>query len=346
MSRRSPTLLLSGALAVVLTSVASAAQVPYVAYQPGPTFDTLGAVDGTPVIQVEGREVFPTEGRLDLTTVSVRSELTLAEAVVGWLRRDQAVVPAELVFEPGQSEEEVRQRNAERLIESETAATTAALTELGVPFELEVAVVAVQAGRPAEGELEAGDVLTSVDGEPVTGSAELRERIAGLDPGTSVRIGYLRDGERGEVTLTTAPPPEDSGARSVIGVQLAEVPEYPFDVTITLRDVGGPSAGLLFALGILDKLGPESLTGGMYVAGTGEITTDGAVGAIGGIPQKIAAAAAKGADVFLVPDGNCAEAAATAPDGIRLVRVSTLQDALDALEALREGGTPPPGCES
>lgn len=344
MSRRTPTLLLSGVLAVVLTAGASAAPVPYVAYQPGPTFDTLGEVDGTPVIQVEGREVFPTDGRLDLTTISLRSQLTLTEAVVGWLRRDRAVVPRELVFPPGETDDEVRMRNAERLIASETAATTAALRQLGIPFSVQVEVGAVQPGLPADGRLQEGDVLVSLDGRPVEGSEQLRDRIAELDPGTSLTVGYVRGGSREEVELTTAEPPSGD-ARSVIGVQLAEVPEYPFDVTITLRDVGGPSAGLLFALGILDKLGPESLTGGMYVAGTGEITTEGTVGAIGGIPQKIAAAAAKGADVFLVPDGNCAEAAATAPDGIRLVRVATLQDALDGLEALREGGTPP-GCES
>jgi len=342
-SRRSLTLLLSGVLATVLTAGASAATVPYVAYQPGPTFDTLGEVDGTPVIDVEGREVFPTEGRLDLTTISLRSELTLTEAVVAWLRRDRAVVPREFVFPPGDTDDEVRQRNAERLIASETAATTAALSQLGVPFTVQVRVDAVQPGLPADGELRQGDVLTSVEGVPVSGSEDLRNRVSVRDPGTALTIGYERDGVPAEVELVTAPPPSGD-ARSVIGVQLAEVAEYPFEVTITLKDVGGPSAGLMFALGILDKLGPESLTGGLYIAGTGEISTSGEVGAIGGISQKIAAAEAKGADAFLVPDGNCEEATGSAPEGIRLVRVATLQGALDALEALRTNGEPPPTC--
>jgi PDZ domain-containing protein len=337
--------MLSGVLAVVLTAGASAAPVPYVAYQPGPTFDTLGEVDGTPVIQVEGREVFPTDGRLDLTTISLRSQLTLTQAVVGWLRRDRAVVPRELVFPPGESDEEVRLRNAERLIASETAATTAALRQLGIPFTVQVEVGAVQPGLPADGRLQDGDVLVSVDGEPIRGSQDLRDRIAGRDPGTMLRIGYVRDGSPQEAELTTAEP-TSGDARSVIGVQLAEVPDFPFEITITLRDVGGPSAGLMFALGILDKLEEQSLTGGMFIAGTGEISTDGSVGAIGGVTQKIAAAHAKGADAFLVPDGNCEEAAASAPEGIRLVRVATLQGALDGLQALREGGTPPPDCET
>ena len=343
MSRRTLTLMLSGLLAVVLTAGASAATVPYVAYQPGPTFDTLGEVDGTPVIQVSGREVFETEGRLDLTTISLRSQLTLTEAVVGWLRRDRAVVPRELVFPPGQTDDEVRQRNAERLIASETAATTAALRQLGVPFTVQVRVDAVQPGLPAEGKLQDGDVITTVDGEPVRGSEDLRNRVSSRDPGTRLQVGYLRDDAPQTTELITAEPPSGD-ARSVIGVQLAEVAEYPFEVDITLKDVGGPSAGLMFALGILDKLGPESLTGGLYIAGTGEISTEGDVGAIGGISQKIAAAEAQGADAFLVPEGNCAEAVDSAPDGIRLVRVATLEGALDALEALREDGTPPPTC--
>lgn len=345
MSRRSSTLALSGVLAVLLTAGASAATVPYVAYAPGPTFDTLGEVDGTPVIQVEGREVFPTDGRLDLTTISLRSSLTLTEAVVSWLRRDRAVVPRELVFPPGETDDEVRQRNAERLTASETAATTAALRQLGVPFTVEVQVDAVQPGLPADGRLQPGDVITSVDGEPVEGSDDLRSRIAERDPGSVLEIGYVRAGDPAEAELTTVAPPSGD-ARSIIGVQLAEVADYPFEVTISLKDVGGPSAGLMFALGILDKLEPGSLTGGLYIAGTGEINTEGDVGPIGGISQKIAAARDKGADAFLVPEGNCAEALGGAPDGIRLVRVSTLEQALDALEALREGGAPPPGCDA
>jgi Lon-like protease len=339
-ARRTLTLMLAGALAFLLTAGASAAPVPYVAYLPGPTFDTLGEVEGTPVIDVEGREVYPTEGRLDLTTISVRSRLSLTEAVVEWLRRDTAVVPRELVFPPGESNEEVRQRNAERLTASETSATTAALRQLGIPFTVQVRVEAVQPGLPADGQLQPGDVLLTVDGDAVTDSASLRDRISGRDPGSAVQVGFEREGQRREVALSTQAP-ESGDSRSVIGVQLAEVAEYPFSVTITLKDVGGPSAGLMFALGILDKLEPGSLTGGMHIAGTGEISTDGQVGPIGGVSQKISASRDKGADAFLVPAGNCDEAGGSEADGMPLVRVATLEEALDALETLRDGGTPP-----
>lgn len=340
MSRRTLTLLLSGLLAALLTGAAAVTPVPYVAYLPGPTFDTLGAVGGTPVIAVTGRQTFPTQGQLDLTTISVRSRLTLAEALSVWLDRDRAVVPREFVFPPGQSDEEVQQLNEERKLQSENSATVAALNELGVPFSTTVRVARVQPGLPADGRLQVGDVITAVDGRPISSSTALREAVSGRPVGSPVRLAYERAGAPGEAVVTTAPAAEDP-KRGIIGVVAAEVPEAPFTVTITLQDVGGPSAGLMFALGILDKLGPESLTGGRHVAGTGEITGEGKVGPIGGITQKLVAARGEGAEVFLVPEGNCADALARVPAGLRLVKVGTLDDALAALATLRAGGRPP-----
>jgi Lon-like protease len=341
-SRRTLTLLLAGVLAGLLTAGATVTPVPYVAYQPGPTFDTLGDVGGTPVIAVEGRETFPTDGQLDLTTISVRSQLTLADALQGWFDQDRTVVPREFVFPPGETDAEVRRRNEERKLESENTATIAALRQLEVPFELSVAVQRVEPDLPADGLLHAGDVLTSVDGRPIGGSAELRDLVSAREPGSEVRIGYERDGEPAEAVITTTSPGTGE-QRSIIGVLLVEQPQYPFTITITLQDVGGPSAGLMFALGIVDKLGPESITGGRYIAGTGEITGDGTVGPIGGIQQKLVAAREKGAEVFLVPEGNCAAARERAPDGLRLLRVTSLKDALDGLALLDQGGDPP-GC--
>lgn len=341
MYRRALTLSLAGVLTVLLTVGASVLPVPYVSYLPGPTFDTLGEVGGTPVIAVEGRETFPTDGQLDLTTISVRSQLTLTEALRDWFDRDRAVVPREFVFPPGDSDEEVRRRNEERKLESENAATFAALRQLEIPFTTRVQVQRVERGLPADGRLEAGDVLTSVDGRPVDGSAALRDLISSRPPGTELRVGFEREGESAETALTTTQPEGED--RSIIGVVLAEMPEYSFTIDITLQDVGGPSAGLMFALGIVDKLEPESLTGGRYVAGTGTISNEGVVGPIGGIPQKLVAAREKGAEVFLVPEGNCAEAAERVPDGLRLVKVASLSEALDALETLEQGGEPA-GC--
>ena len=335
MSRRALSLLLAGLLAVGLTLTAAVARVPYVALGPGPTYDTLGQVDGEPVLEIDGRRTYPTDGQLDLTTVGVQPRLTLAQALQGWFERDLAVVPREVVFPPGRTDEQVDAENAAAMEESQSAAVGAAAHELGLRPEVLVQELAEKS--PARGRLEPGDQLVSVDGTPVRDAAQLRELISSRKPGEPVRIGYRRDGSAGSVEVGTTAAGED-GTRAVIGVLTEE--SYPLEVTINLADVGGPSAGLMFALGILDKVGPESLTGGKHIAGTGEITPDGTVGPIGGIAQKLIAAKRDGAVAFLVPAQNCAEAAASPPEGLTLVRVGTLDEALTGLEALREGGSP------
>lgn len=340
MSRRTLTLMLASLLALGLTLVASVAQVPYVAYYPGPTFNTTGEVDGEPLITIDGRESFATDGQLDLTTVDVRQRLTLARALRGWLEDEIAVVPRELVFPPDKTVEQVREDNVRSMTASKDSAIVAALQELDIPVETQVVVTSVQPDAPAEGELEAGDVLTAVDGTPVDDGEALRELVTDREPGDEVELSYVRDGEPGEAVLTTIAAQGDGEPRPIIGVLTEERADPPFEIEIALDDVGGPSAGLMFALGIIDKLGPESLTGGEYIAGTGSITPAGDVGAIGGIPQKLVAAKEKGADAFLVPKDNCAEAVASAPEGLTLVRVGTLSDALAGLEALRDGRAP------
>jgi PDZ domain-containing protein len=339
-SRRTLTLLLAGALAVGLTLLAAVARVPYVALAPGPTYDTLGQVDGTPVLEISGRETFPTSGRLDLTTVGVQPSLTLVQALEGWFDDELAVVPREVVFPPGKTDEEVDAENTAAMEASQSDAVLAAACELGLRVA-DVRVAEVADDAPARGVLEAGDVLRTVDGAAVCESGDLRRRIAERSPGDPVRIGFLRDGARREATITTGSAELEGRLRPIIGVVTEEEPlDLPFEVDINLEEVGGPSAGLLFALGILDKVTREDLTGGRYIAGTGEISADGTVGPIGGISQKVIAAAEKGAVAFLVPADNCAEAAANAPDGIALVEVATLDDALAGLAAVRAGRAP------
>ena len=337
-SRRTLTLLLSSLLALVLLLGSLVATVPYVALGPGPTFNTLGQDGGTEVIDIQGHEVFPDTGHLDLTTVGVRARLSLGEALLGWVRRDEAIVPRDLVFPPGQTNAQVDAENTRQMVESQDAATTAALTQLHIP--LTVVVAGVTAGSPASGALRDGDVLTFVDGTAVTGPAQLRTLISDRPVGAPVRLGYLRDGVTAEAAITTAASP-DTPPRAIIGVGTAV--RYPFTVKIALKDVGGPSAGLMFALGIIDKLEPGSLTGGRYVAGTGEITPEGAVQPIGGIQQKLRGARGQGATVFLVPAANCADAAANRPAGLQLVKISSLDGAVKALDLVRSGGTPQ-GC--
>ena len=191
MSRRTLTLLLSTLLATCLVVGALVAQVPYVALGPGPTFNTLGEEDGKPVITITGRATYPTTGHLDLTTVGVQSSLTLGEALQGWFRRDEAVVPRDLVFPPGQTDEQVDEENTRAMTASQDAATTAALASLDIPVAVDVARPSPTAS-PAQGRLQPGDVLTSVDGTPVTDPVQLRTLIGDRAVGEPVRIGYRR----------------------------------------------------------------------------------------------------------------------------------------------------------
>jgi PDZ domain-containing protein len=195
----------------------------------------------------------------------------------------------------------------------------------------------VATGGPSDGILRPGDVFTSVDGQPVTSVSKLLELIRAKPVGTALTVGYLRDGQAATARITTR---TDNGGPPRIGVEPDQKQPHPFDLTFNLGEIGGPSAGLMFSLGIIDKLKPEDLTGGKIIAGTGTIDDEGRVGPIGGIAQKLVGAKSAGAQVFLVPADNCAEAVANAQPHLPLLKVATLDDALGALESLRAGRQP------
>jgi len=347
-SRRTLTLLLSSVLAVGLVLVVAVARVPYVALAPGPTFNTLGADrSGTPVISVRGRATYDDTGHLNMTTISVVTPLTLVQALSGWFRRDYAVVPRDVVYPPNETPAQVQKQDAADFKNSQTSATTAALRYLGVKGSDHVIVQKVQKGAPASGLVQPSDEITAVDGKPVTDAKSLRALIGAREPGQSVRLRLLRSGTTLEVTVGTAKTTDKDGTvRPVIGVETSERTDYPVQVTISLADIGGPSAGLMFALGIIDKLEPGSLTNGRFIAGTGTIDTDGVVGPIGGIQQKLIGAKRRGATVFLVPATNCAEALSSPPEGLKLVKVATLRGALSELHNLQTGAPTTPCTKS
>ena len=327
-----------GLLVLVLALVA--VPVPYVSLAPGPTSDTLGSVDGTPLIAVEGTRTYPTTGELLLTTVTVRERLLVPELLTAWWDDDVAVVPRDRYFPPDSDPEEFERRNAAAFDASQEAATVAALSELGYDVPVEVVVAQVVPDGPASGRVRAGDVVVAVDGEQVGSSGALRDAVRTRSPGEDLVLDLRRDGSPVEVEVATGAAPDDPDA-AFLGVATGEeAGALPFAVDITLDEVGGPSAGLMFALGVVDRLTQEDLVAGRVVAGTGEIRSDGTVGPIGGIRQKLRGAAQAGAEVFLVPAENCREARSDPPQDLRLLRVGTLDDALDALEALREGRVP------
>ncbi|MCU1624539.1 MAG: hypothetical protein JWL79_3384 [Frankiales bacterium] len=340
MTRRSLTLLLATVLALGLAAAGSFAIVPYVALKPGPACDTLSTCYGTQVLSFSPNVAKARTGKLQLTTVSVQDHLTLFEALAGWVSPNDAVLPREVVFSPDQTQQQNNAQTAQEMVDSQDAATAAALTYLGYKGTVTLYVSDVTAGAPADGKLKAGDRIVTVDGAKVTTADQLRALISNRKVGEAVAIGFLRGGKRGSVTITTTAASDDP-TRAIVGITPGIRTEFSVKVDIKLRDVGGPSAGLMFALGIVDKLGPTDLTNGLNIAGTGEITPDGKVGAIGGIAQKMRGARAQGATVFLSPADNCAEAKQTKPSGITLVKVTTLTSALDALATLRAHGAPP-----
>ncbi len=337
MQRRGLTVLVGAVVVTVLSLGALGAPVPYVVLDPGPTVDTLGERDGVEIITVDGAPTYPSQGQLRLTTVGVRPDINLLDAIQAWLDPELAVVPEEMIYPPGRSREEVEQQNQEQFTLSQSTAEIAALRHLG--YKQRVVVASVLENSPAAGRLQVGDVLTSVNGVAVESTSQLQQLVTASPAGTTLSVGFRRDGEEGTVEITTAPDAQD-GRTPRLGVAVRLEMDVPFDLKIELDRIGGPSAGLMFALGIVDKLSPEDLTGGRIIAGTGTISEDGRVGPIGGLPQKLVAAREAGAVAFLVPAANCAEALRNPPPDMVLIKVETLADALDGLAALREGRQP------
>lgn len=334
------------AVALVVLLVITFLPTSYVIQRPGPVYNTLGTATGAdgeqvPLISVDGAETFDTDGALDLLTVQVigNRERTPSwfELALAWFDPSKAVLPIEAVFPDGTTTEERNEESAAMMVDSQQEATAAALTELGYDVGAEITVHSVLEDSAAEGVLEVGDVVISADGAPVTGAAELREIVndGGGDP---VELIISRDGEEQTVSITPQETEIDGEQTLLLGVTLMTQYDFPIDVTIQLNNVGGPSAGMMFALGIIDTLTPEQLNGGEQVAGTGTITGGGEVGPIGGIRQKLWGAKDAGAEWFLAPESNCDEVVGHVPDGLRVFAVETLDDAIDALDAVREGG--------
>ncbi|MEV0257542.1 PDZ domain-containing protein [Streptomyces sp. NPDC050732] len=354
MPRRTATMLASTLMLIALLCAGVLIKVPYSEMSPGPTVNTLGDHDGEPVLQISGRKTYPTTGNLNMTTVRVTSadyDMNLAEAVYGWLAHDNIVVPHDTLYPDGKTEQQSSQENAEEFSQSQESAKVAALRQLDIPVKSQVIVSTVFKGDPAEGKLHAGDVIRKVDGKPVKEMTDVAKLVTDHKPGDTVTFTVVpvkaaaaaekagkAPTETEEVKITTKGA-EDDADRAVVGIKAGTDHTFPFTIDIKLADVGGPSAGLMFALGIVDKLTPDDLTGGKFVAGTGTIVADGEVGPIGGIEMKTVGARDKGAEYFLTPKGNCAAAAEDVPDGLTLVKVDTIADAVKSLEKIRKGNT-------
>ena len=344
MSRRSLTLVIAGIATLVAIAVAVLVPVPYVILGPGPTLNTLAKdSSGQPLITISGHPTYPTAGNLNMVTISYEGgpgvNLNVFQALRAWVDPSEAVVPESELFPPGQTAQQTQQQDTEQMASSQDTATAAAFTELRIPYQTQVVVMATVPGLPASSVLRAGDQILAVDGKPVTGQSDLSSLITAHPAGSVLQLTVLRAGRTLHLDVSS----KNASGQPVIGVQVQEEYKFPFTVKITVGDIGGPSAGMMFALGIIDKLTPMNLTGGKFIAGTGEITSSGQVLAIGGIQQKMIAARDAGATIFLTPASNCPDTAGAVPAGLRIVKVSTLTQAVDDLEAVK-AGKPVPSC--
>jgi len=339
LTRRTWTLVISFLVVIALGVVGGFAQVPYVALGPGPTYDTLGQVDGQDVVSIQGQDTFPTKGRLTMTTVSLSDELSLFGALALWGSGRYALAPREEFYKPGESKDQVRNQNVKAFQDSQTSAEVAALHYLGYPSK--VVVAEVTKGSAADNTISPNDRLLVVNGKTIAAAGDVRAALEATKPGDQIDIVFQHDGQ--EKTARIALGKADDRTTGFLGLSPVDRADVPFEIKIGLPDVGGPSAGLLFALSIVDKLTPGELNGGQSIAGTGEITDAGEVNPIGGIAFKMVAAKEGGATTFLVPADNCVEAKQQAPDGLRLVKVETLTGAVQSIEAI-VAGKDAPGC--
>ena len=337
-NRRISTLLVALVPILVFGVLAWVVTVPFVALGPGPTFDTLGEVDGKQVVDIHGTDVHKTSGHLNMTTVSQRDDLTLGQALTLWVSGREQLVPRDLVYPPDKSKDEIDQANNTDFKNSEDSAEYAALSFLKYPSA--VTVASVTDPGPSAGKLQRGDAIDAVNGKPVANLEQFTTLLKATKPGDNLVLDYRRkNAPAGVATVTLGSNPDrDYG---YLGVGVLNAPWAPFAIDFNLANIGGPSAGLMFSLAVVDKLTTGDLNDGKFVAGTGTIDSEGKVGSIGGITHKMLAAREAGASVFLVPADNCDEAKSAHEDGLQLVRVETLGQAVDALHALSAGGEPP-----
>ena len=336
MSQRTGVGLVALCLLAALWAVALFVPLPYVTYRPGPTVDVLATTDGSENVVVSGHRAYRDEGELRLTTIYVdqpQEDVSLPELLGAYFDPDQAVYPRWAVYAPDETDESSDRESDVEMASSQDSAVATALTELGHDVEQVVEVLDVAEGLPAEDRLEAGDVLLRVGTTEIAEPQDVVDAVGGAVVGEPLEFLVRRDDE--EVTVEVTPREVDGGAR--VGITTGVGYTFPFDVQVTIEDnIGGPSAGLIMSLAVYDTLTPGSLTGGGRVAGTGTIDQEGNVGPIGGVQQKIAGARDTGTELFLVPAENCDGVRGVDPGDMRLARVATLTEALDAITAWAE----------
>ena len=309
-------------------------RLPVIALSPGPMEDVLAR------LKVEGSRVYDSEGKLYLTSVGIDDDVRFYEALLDMANRDVQLLPRAELYPEEQDSAEIDKENAALMDRSKETASVVALREVGYEIEPSgVEVTQVVAGTPADGKLRAGDRILEADGRAVASTEEVRAAITRHEVGERVAFRIDRDDTEKNVSVQV----READGQPRVGILLRDLfPDLPVKVSIeTENNIGGPSAGLMFTLSIIDKLTPEDLTGGKRIAGTGEIALDGGVLPVGGVAEKLIAVRRLGVTTFLIPAENCDSVRGQVPDGLRLVKVSTIND---ALRFLRDPKATAPGC--
>lgn len=340
-SKRTIWMLVATVLVLIVFALGQLIHLPYAIFRPGPAQDTLGKLDKKEIISISGTQTYPTDGRLDFTTVSLYGGPNYPVNVWDWVRakidKNSEIVPEESVFPKGVSGKQVEEENTAEMTSSQEAAEVVGVRATGKKVIETVNVGQVAKGKPADGKLKVNDRIDKVNGVATPTLKSIHAEMDKVKAGSQVTIVVNRAGKPATVTVGTAKDPKSG--RAVMGIILSPKFAFPFKVQVNAGDVGGPSAGLMFSLAIYDKLTPGPMTGGKEFAGTGTIDTDGNVGPIGGIRQKMVGAHDDGADYFLAPADNCDEVRDHVPDDMTVVKVATFNDAKTAVEKIAKGTT-------
>ena len=328
-------LALSSRLALVLLiSAAFLIKSPYVILSPGDPQNILGSA-----ISISGTKVYPTSGKLSVTSVMVTdpdSYMTGFDILYSWIDHDRAVLPRVEVYPPNESAEDSIKMGAMEMADSQVNATAAALKFLGYNLNSKLIIAQVNKQSKAYELLKVKDELLTVDNVKYESQADLAKQLESNEPGDKVLIKILRDGSNVIEKQIELSAREDGSA--FIGIGIKNEYKFPFDVKIKLAQTGGPSGGLIFALGVIEKLTQEDLVRSRNIAGTGTITNTGQVGPIGGITEKIIGANKSGVDLFFTPIKNCEDLknidqviTGQGEKRLKIVPVATLSQAVSIL---------------
>jgi PDZ domain-containing protein len=327
----------SGSVMALLLSLLTIIPLPYLVERPGPTFDLFDGNGGTGEgmrLSLSGIETYPPSGDLMLTTVSVQggswTDIKMGGLIRAWFEPAATVQP-EIYFpydEEGSSQDDWRL--------SQESATVAALAYEGISVPMAATITDIDISSNARGRLRVDDVIVAINGMAISTYEDLRSAFDPLEPGDEVTVTVDRAGREVTVSFDTI---SDGAGKAIMGIWFVPDFAFPFDVSVDIDNVSGPSGGMMFALGIIDLLTPEDELRGQSVAGTGTISIDGTVGPIGGIDLKMLGAVSDGAQWFLAPESNCPEVVGKVPDGLAVVSVSNLDEAYDAIVAIGEGRT-------